>query len=327
MSQSGEQRPAPVIDQPQPGLWRARFLAMASPCEVFVECAVLSSAAAEALLLSAANEAWRIEAKFSRYRNDNIVHAINSSAGKSLTVDDETACLLDYAAQCFALSDGMFDITSGRLRTVWCFDGREAHIEARALQQAMAVVGWQRLRWQNPVLTLVPGAEIDFGGIGKEYAVDKTVQLLRTHAPEGSAILVNYGGDLACAGRRAEQQPWVIGVASIGAHSPLAKAGSPIYLFEGALATSGDTHRFAYYQGVKVSHVLNPKTGYPVSAAPQSVTVAAATCTLAGMLASFAMLAGAASEEFLQSQEVRFWLQRAAQKEEVYTAGAQERKG
>src|SRR5512143_3772223 len=97
--------------------WIGRFSAMNSPCEILLE--VDNRSVAERLVKSAAREAWRIEAKFSRYRDDNILHQINHAQGQTVEVDSETANLLDFADQCYRLSDGRFDITSGVLRKLW----------------------------------------------------------------------------------------------------------------------------------------------------------------------------------------------------------------
>ena len=73
-------------------------------------------------------------------------------------------------------------------------------------------------------------------------------------------------------------------------------------LEHGALATSGDSHRFLLKAGVRYSHILDPRTGWPVADAPRSVTVAASSCTEAGLLATLAMLQGAGARAFLEDQ-------------------------
>ena len=79
---------------------------------------------------------------------------------------------------------------------------------------------------------------------------------------------------------------------------------------QGALATSGDARRFVMKDGIRYGHILDPTTGWPVENAPHSITVAADTCTQAGMLATLAMLNGAAAENFLDAQDIQFWCQR-----------------
>jgi thiamine biosynthesis lipoprotein len=79
---------------------------------------------------------------------------------------------------------------------------------------------------------------------------------------------------------------------------------------DGALATSGDARRYLLRKGVRYPHILNPRTGWPVMHAPRSVTVAAGSCTEAGLLATLAMLHGRGAEAFLQAQGVPFWCRR-----------------
>jgi thiamine biosynthesis lipoprotein len=81
-------------------------------------------------------------------------------------------------------------------------------------------------------------------------------------------------------------------------------------LEHGALATSGDSRRYLLKDGVRYGHILDPRTGWPVPDAPRSVTVAASSCTEAGLLSTLALLQGARAEEFLEEQGARFWLLR-----------------
>jgi thiamine biosynthesis lipoprotein len=143
--------------------------------------------------------------------------------------------------------------------------------------------------------------EIDFGGIGKEYAVDRAAALLR-HAAE--PCLVNLGGDLAVTGPSAGGRPWRIGIEALDASGKPARV---LELRRGALATSGDARRFLLKDGHRYGHVLDARTGWPVEGAPRSVTVAAATCTEAGTFSTLALLQGAGAEEFLRAQRVEFW--------------------
>lgn len=280
-------------------MYAASFTAMAGPCEVLVETSdpVLAARAGAA----AAAEARRIEAKFSRYRSDSFLSALNRSGGRPIAVDAETASLLAFARQCHALSDGAFDITSGVLRRAWRFDGTN-RLPARAEVEALRpLIGFERLTWQPPHLTVPPGMELDFGGIGKEYAVDRALALAAETVP--GAVLVNFGGDLA-ANRAPGEGPWAVGVERPGTDR---EARLLLDLVHGGLATSGDTRRFIECDGVRYGHILDVRTGWPVVGAPRSVTVAAASCVEAGMLATLAMLQGAHAEEFLQEQAATHW--------------------
>jgi thiamine biosynthesis lipoprotein len=279
--------------------WLGTFQAMASPCEVHV--AHADRALALTVVERAAHEAWRVEQKWSRYRPDNIVHRINTAAGEPVTVDEETARLIDYAAELTALSDAFFDITSGVLRKVWRFDGSDRLPTRSAVKRQVARVGWHRVHWQRPVLTMPPGMQVDFGGIGKEYAVDRAAAAA---APLVRDCLINFGGDLLALGPSAGGVPWAVGVEHVrGPGAPALR----IEIARGGIATSGDARRFLEKDGKRYSHILDPHTGWPVEGAPRSVTVAADTCTQAGMLATFALLNGRDAEAFLARQGVRHW--------------------
>ena len=267
---------------------------------------------AQAAASAVAACARQIEQKYSRYRDDNIVARINSSFGQPVEVDEETARLLDFAELAWRLSDGKFDITSGVLRRAWKFDGESRAPDAAQVRELMPLVGWSRVVWQRPFLTLLPGMEIDFGGIGKEYAVDQALAAATQLTTE--PVLVNFGGDLAVSGPCRDGRPWRVGIESIGAAdfaaSAQPQASKLLELSAGALATSGDTYRFVNQAGERRSHILDPRTGEPVRGAPRSITVAAPTCTQAGLWCTLAMLEGQGAEALLDREGVRYWVQR-----------------
>lgn len=280
------------------------FSAMASPCEILIETS--DDDEARHLAELAAAEAWRVEDKFSRYVEGNVVASINSAAGGAIEVDAETASLIDFGSTLFELSNGRFDITSGVLREVWTFDGSDRLPSKEAVARMLQRVGWHRVDWQSPTLRMDPGMEIDFGGIGKEYAVDRVALQLREASENG--MLVNFGGDLTVTRPPTKRPGWQVGIESVSAES--AAAEKVITLRAGALATSGDARRFLLRDGVRYSHILDPRTGWPVRQAPRSITVAADTCTQAGMLSTLAMLEGDRAEAFLRGEGVRYWCHR-----------------
>ena len=290
---------AGVLLSPRGAGWLGVFEAMASPCEVHVGEA--DREIAQRIVALAEGEAARIEAKFSRYRRGNIIDAINTADGRTVVVDDETAGLLDYAARLHELSDGKFDVTSGVLRRAWRFDGSDRVPSRKAIAALLPIVGWDKVRWRAPEITLLPGMEIDLGGIGKEYAVDRAAGLVQ---PLSTRCLLNFGGDLLALGPQAGGAPWRVGIESVDADGTPARH---IQLSTGALATSGDARRYLFKDGKRYGHILDPTTGWPVVGAPRSVTVAAATCTEAGMLATLALLQGDDAERFLAAQGVQFW--------------------
>jgi thiamine biosynthesis lipoprotein len=117
-------------------------------------------------------------------------------------------------------------------------------------------------------------------------------------------FLINFGGDLRVS-RPLPHGPWKVGIERPDSER---KAAMMLEVEYGALATSGDSHRFLLKDGVRYGHILDPRTGWPVPDAPRSVTVAASSCTEAGLLSTLAMLKGKEACRFLERQEVRFWM-------------------
>jgi thiamine biosynthesis lipoprotein len=276
------------------------FRAMASPCELLVSERDTGTALEQGKLV--AEEAWRIEHKYSRYRTDSVIAAIHANRGTRLEMDEETTSLLNFASACYEASGGLFDVTSGVLRRVWTFDGSDRVPDAASVNELLPMIGFDKVEWQPPYLTLPPGMELDFGGIGKEYAVDRAFELLaaRCNAP----FLINFGGDLRT-NRAPAQAHWRVGIERPDTER---EATLLLDLQRGALATSGDSRRFLKKNGIRYGHILDPHTGWPVPEAPRSVTVAASSCTEAGQLSTLALLHGAQAREFLDQQQVKHWI-------------------
>ena len=295
--------PAVTIQQ-QDGFILGTFDAMASPCEILIE--TDNKQLARQLTQLACNEAKRIEYKYSRYRADSVISAINSSHGEPMAIDDETWRLLSFANTCYQLSEGMFDISSGVLGKAWHFDGSDRLPAQSDIDALLTLIGWQRVELTAEYVTLPAGMQLDVGGIGKEYAVDRVAALLSEQASEVS-VVVNFGGDIQVTRRRINDLPWYIGI-----ENPLnAEQGETLVkIFQCGLATSGDARRYLLHEGKRYSHILNPKTGFPVEEPPRSVTVAADSCTQAGLLATLAMLQGKGAENFLASQGLTHWVYR-----------------
>lgn len=276
-----------------------RFRAMASPCEVCVE--GVSSLAADLAAQKVANEVARIETKYSRYRSDSIVSRINSAAGGDwIQVDDETRSLLQFAQSLARESEGLFDITSGVLRRVWDFRAGKLPNEAE-LKATLALIGSARILLDGDHVRLTDAhMEIDFGGFGKEYAADRAAAILSAEGVRHG--FVNLGGDLRAIGSKQNGEAWRIGIAH---PRELESTIASISLESGALATSGDYERFFERDGKRYCHILNPKTGWPVTHW-QSISVLAPVCAAAGAIATIAMLRESKALEFLDAQDCSY---------------------
>ena len=282
-----------------------QFRAMASPCEILLEAPDMSLC--RQLTQLAAAETERIEQKYSRYRRSSVLSQLNRNAGSWQTLDPETSQLLAFADSCYQLSDGLFDISSGILRRIWTFDGSDKLASQSKIDALLPHVGWDKVLRDTNRIMLPSAMELDLGGIAKEYAVDKVLQLLSQQfaADDLPSLVVNFGGDMRCSRPREDGTLWRIGIEN----PTLAdQAISAVGLSKGALASSGDSRRFLLKDGTRYSHILHPKTGWPITDAPRSVTVAAPNCLLAGMLATTALLHGSHAEAFLQAQHCQYWL-------------------
>ena len=230
-------------------------------------------------------EIKRFERKYSRYRENSVTTTINRSAGvESTCIDEETASILKYAEVCYEQSDGAFDITSGVFRHVW-YSGRKTLPSQREIDACLAKVGWDKVQYSKGQIYLpMPGMEVDFGGIVKEYAADAAaVQAKKLGIRHG---LINLGGDICIVGPQTNDEPWPIGIVHpTKTNSPIAT----VMLLEGALATSGGYERFVEIEGQRYSHLIDPGTGWPIEGL-LSVSVGASQAVVAGSIASVALL-------------------------------------
>lgn len=234
----------------------------------------------------AISEVLRIEARYSRYRADNVLSEVNRAAthGAAIAVDEETAGLLDYAYSCYQKSNGLFDITSGTLRRAWGFSQPRLPDQGQ-IDLLLPLVGLEKIVWDSPHLTFtLPGMELDFGGICKEYAADRAAAVCMKQGIEHG--LVDLGGDIHVIGPSPIGEPWHIDINHPG--NPEASIAT-IDISHGSLATSGDYERFIYVDGRRYCHILNPFTGWPVRSL-SSVSVLAEDCLVAGTLSTIAML-------------------------------------
>ena len=277
---------------------------MGSPCRIlFYD---TSEPVAQQKLTILKQQIDRLEDRYSRYRSGNLMAAINKAAdsGGCITVDDEVIALLQYADACYQQSDGLFDITSGVLRELWDFsqpDNMKLPSQDQTLQ-VLERVGWRYVTIDGQQLCFSrPGMALDFGGIVKEYAADLAASQL-----QGLGVIsgiVELGGDIRAIGPRIDGKPWTIKVRD--PRKPQHHVRE-IQLYSEGLATSGDYERCVMIGGRRYSHLLSPRTGWPV-AGLASVTVTAPQCIVAGSAATIAMLKGSEGRAWLESQGFEFF--------------------
>jgi len=270
---------------------RLRFNAMGCPCEITLE--HTDELCAQRAALAARAEVERLDAKYSHYRDDNLLAEIIVAAASAdgASVDDETADLLDFAAALHAQSGGRFDITAGALTKLWDLQAGRVPADAE-VAAALARTGWQRVRWNRPQLHFsTPGMRLDLGGVVKEYAADRAAQRCRDQGVAHG--VVDLGGDLAVVGKHADGTAWRAGIKAARAHDPHETPGAfaSIELSHGGLATSGDYERAMIVDGRRYSHIIDPRSGQPLESFA-SVSVLGESCLVAGAASTIGMLLG-----------------------------------
>lgn len=228
------------------------------------------------------------EALYSVYIASSLVSEINRSAGKSaVAIDPMTEEILALCHWYHWKTRGMFDATSGPLINVWDYHRRRDALPAESeIECARALVGWEKVERTNGHVRLpCEGMQLNIGGIGKEYAVDQLVQLADLHGINN--ILVSLGRDIKCVGSPPEGSGWRVGLETPDAPE---RCWGGVNLDKMAICCSGHYARCFTHDGVRYSHLIHPRTGYPSRAECDAVWVVAPSCVEAGILATAAAM-------------------------------------
>ncbi|MFO1476765.1 MAG: FAD:protein FMN transferase [Verrucomicrobiota bacterium] len=269
------------------GLVQLAFQAMGTRCRVLLGAA---RAAADPCLAAVLDAVADFESKYSRFLDDSLVSRINAAAGGDwVEVDADTDRLFGLCSELFFFTRGSFDPTALPLIRLWNWKARPAAIPSEAdLRAARERVGWNKVQRRPGAIRLPqPGMCIDLGGIGKEYAVDLVMSLVAAHGIEN--VLVDFGQDIRVHGRPPGRPAWHVGLEN--PRQPGSCWGS-VGVLDHAVASSGDYLRHFVFEGRRYGHILDPRTGYPVSNGCLAVSVVAPTCTIAGILTTTAFILG-----------------------------------
>lgn len=272
-----------------PGLRRLAFRALGTHCEVQYQARQMGAAPE----FEHAVRLWveRFEARYSRFRSDSIVSRINAAAGHAWTeIDREMEDMLDVCASVHTLTRGIIDVTAGPLLLLWDYHRTSPVVPAAPLvEAARALVGWHLvLRQPGGVMLSKPGMKLDFGGWGKEWAVDAVAQLAQEH--DIPHALVDFGHDIRCVGTPPGRPAWHVGLED--PQRPGTPRGSVALRAGRGIASSGDYLRGFTVGGHRYGHIVDPRTGRPVAHGCRQVTVIADTCFQAGLLSTTAFVLG-----------------------------------
>lgn len=245
-----------------------------------------------ALGFAAAALDWigKFEAKFSRFRPDSLVSRINAAAGKDwVETDVDMEEMLDIADGLFTRTNGILDPTMLPLLRVWDWKMVHERLPHKDdVKAALSLTGWHKVR-RKPGAILLPqaGMGLDFGGFGKEFAVDSLVKIARLHGIKDA--LVDLGRDIFAIGGNGTHPFWHVGIED-GMRPGQCWGG--LAVSEKAVSASGDYARFFTHDGKRYGHILDPRTGWPVHNGVRAVTVVADSCLEAGIYSTAVFVLG-----------------------------------
>jgi thiamine biosynthesis lipoprotein len=228
------------------------------------------------------------EERLSHFKPTSIVETLNNNG--AAIFDPQILEIINKSLEVSRVSAGAFDISCAPLVDIWkkAIQSKTAP-DKQEIRKALSLVGWKDVSVNTKtgeVKFKRKGMSIDLGGIAEGFTVDKAVKKLR-QAGINSA-LINAGGDIYCLGSNAGQ-PWRVGVA----HPRKTDSVMQVYnLVDKAITTSGDYEQYFSVDKKRFSHIIDPRTGYPVDNGICSVTVVAPDCTTADALATTIFVLG-----------------------------------
>ena len=270
------------------GLHKLSFRAMSTVCRVNFQAA--SPAAATGFAREVLDWVAGFEARYSRFLPGSLISQINSAAGKNwVELDPETDALFDLCQEMVFFTRGVFDPTSTPLLRLWNWKAKPPTVPSEAqLQTARESVGWHKVQRRKGAIFLPrKGMSLDLGGIGKEYAVDRVLTLALERGI--SNVLVDFGQDVRVHGMPPGKPAWHVGLED---PIDLSRCWTGVAVTNHAVASSGDGARYFEHAGRRYGHIVDPRTGYPVSNGTRGVTVLAPHCTFAGILSTSAFILG-----------------------------------
>jgi FAD:protein FMN transferase len=273
----------------QASLVERNFVSMGSSLKVTIWTADQPKAIAAAEGVS--REFDRLESLLSVWKDGSDVVRLNAAAGRApVPVSRETMEVLAAARMASEMTAGKFDVTFGALADIWKFDHDQDNTvpDRAAIEQRLPLVDYRAVQVnaaKGMAFITRPGVRVHVGGIGKGYAVDRAVDLLR--AANLRDFLIQAGGDFYAAGTN-NGTPWKLGLADPrGDHAAFAA----LEVRDGTFSTSGDYERFFIKNGVRYHHLIDPDRGVPARGC-RSVTIVARSATTADVLSTGVFIMG-----------------------------------
>ena len=242
-------------------------------------------------LNAAQGEIERIERLISSWDANSQTAEINRQSGiKPVKVAKELYDLIARSIEISKITQGAFDISYAALDPVWFFDGRMKAVPSESERlKSVQNIGFKDLvlnAKEQTVYLPKKGMKIGFGAIGKGYAADATKKLMKSLGV--SSGIINASGDLTSWGKKPDGTDWQVGISN--PENP-AKVFSWFPVRDAAVATSGNYEKYVTLEGKQYSHIMDPRTGMPVSGI-KSVTVFAPKAELADAFATAVFIMG-----------------------------------
>jgi thiamine biosynthesis lipoprotein len=249
-------------------------------------------AAATAAFEAAFDEFDRLDRLMSVWKPESDIERLNAAAGDHpVAVSGDVLDVLRTARQVSEWTGGKFDVTFGALSGLWKFDHDQDNRipDPREVRAKLPLVDYRALQIDEKARTaflMRKGMRVNLGGIGKGYAVDRAVAILRGRGLRD--FIVQAGGDMYVSGRRGDR-PWRLAIRD--PRGPADRAFAALDLTDGTFSTSGDYERFFMHEGRRYHHIIDPAIGEPARAS-RSVTIVSARAILADALAKGVFILG-----------------------------------
>ena len=233
----------------------------------------------------AITEVKRIEYLISDWIPSTQISQVNKNAGsKPVKVDKEVFDLVGRAIKVSQITSGAFDISYASMDKIWKFDGSmKAMPTEEAIKKSVSKIGYKNIILDSKEQTIFlknEGMKLGLGGIGQGYIADKVKELLFSKGCTSG--IVNVSGDINAWGRQPDGNPWTVGIVN-----PLNKnkVFATFPLEDSAVETSGNYEKYVIFNGIRYSHIIDPRTGYPAQGVV-SVSVFAKQTEIADALAT-----------------------------------------
>ncbi len=241
-----------------------------------------------------------VNRQMSTYLPESEISRFNRmKAGEDFTISHDFARVVECALTISEMTGGAFDITVKPILDIWGFGSSaspqnqsEEFPPPELIKQTLKSVGYTKLIVHETKLRKIdPDVTLDLNAIAKGFGVDKISEFCTQSGY--NRYLIEIGGEVGCMGHNENNVPWRIGIdiPQLGS-LPGQQIGAVVPLLNQAMATSGDYRNFFQFGDQIYSHVINPKTGYPVETKVASATVIAPTCMDADALATGLMVLG-----------------------------------